>query len=777
MTATEVEPNKLAHMKLIDFLPRLVRDKNSPKRRFLFEENASAQLEPEETQKGKRRILFIDQFEELFTMHKEDWENRADFFEQLAQAMEANSNLWVVLVMREDFIAYLDPYAHLLPGGLRVRYYMQRMEYEDALKAVRLPVKDLRPYTQDAGEQLTNDLRGKYFRKRGGKTEVIRGQYIEPIVLQAVCATLWENLKEKEGDTITLEDVKSVGDVDKALGIYYEKRVHEVAELAEVKEKGIREADIRNWFGTQLITAEGRRNIVVRKQGGRSGGLDDSVVQLFSKRKELVRDEEHSGVTIYELTHDRLAEPILENNKDWEREYGFPFHQQAERWSEAEGKGKDIHLLGDEALEEAEQWVQEHPERLSGPEEKFLGACRAKKEHELQEREQEREIQRQKLEAAQNLIDEKTRSVRMAIVLSMLLVIFSIMAAIAAYRFFEAQKEANSLAAGNIANLAAEITDTRPELSILLSIGAYKKDPTNSQAQAAMFKNIQRKERVIAYLTNSENPAKDFAISPDGTKLAVYRKKSIILYKTKPLEEIGNLEAALPPTMEFSPNNRTLAVVDNEGIRLVDTDTDKPVASRVINDHVGTIQEFANNKDDKTILVSRGENNRVVLWNWKAGIKNKVSIIGENIFISPKGNALITISTSLDSDGIINIWNLATVQKIGEDIKGDNVTFSPDGSLFAVIDKDGSISVWQTKTAEKVADLFSELKDDVDKIAIGPDSKYLILSSKEKTYILDWANEKSENTPPLRRELEGVQSRWQSIGYWKLRKLQSVQII
>ncbi|MBI1882442.1 MAG: hypothetical protein HYR94_30070, partial [Chloroflexi bacterium] len=64
------------------------------------------------------RILLIDQFEEIVTTHLDRWSEREDFFRQLNQAMAADPLLWVVLTLREDYIASLDPYARLLPGKL-----------------------------------------------------------------------------------------------------------------------------------------------------------------------------------------------------------------------------------------------------------------------------------------------------------------------------------------------------------------------------------------------------------------------------------------------------------------------------------------------------------------------------------------------------------------------------------------------------------------------------------------------------------------------------------
>ncbi len=81
----------------------------------------------------------MDQFEEILTAHPEAWEQRTDFFVQVRQALDEDPYLWVLFSMREDFVGALSPYAHLLPDGLRVRYYMQPMDEKAALAAVKQP--------------------------------------------------------------------------------------------------------------------------------------------------------------------------------------------------------------------------------------------------------------------------------------------------------------------------------------------------------------------------------------------------------------------------------------------------------------------------------------------------------------------------------------------------------------------------------------------------------------------------------------------------------------
>ena len=124
-------------------------------------------------------MLLIDQFEEILSTNLERWDDRQRFFEQLGKAMRADPMMWVVFVLREDYIAALDPYARLLPGKMSSRFYMQRMAKEAAWKAITLPAEQAgRPFEDDAAEELVNKL--LQIRVHGQK-EPIPGHFVEPV--------------------------------------------------------------------------------------------------------------------------------------------------------------------------------------------------------------------------------------------------------------------------------------------------------------------------------------------------------------------------------------------------------------------------------------------------------------------------------------------------------------------------------------------------------------------------------------------------------------------
>jgi hypothetical protein len=100
----------------------------------------------------------LDPFEELFTSFPERWRDRAPFFEQLQKVLDDDKLLRLVLVMREDYVAELDPYRDLLPERLRTRMRLERLHHDAALAAVTGPLRGARRFAPGVAEQLVEEL-------------------------------------------------------------------------------------------------------------------------------------------------------------------------------------------------------------------------------------------------------------------------------------------------------------------------------------------------------------------------------------------------------------------------------------------------------------------------------------------------------------------------------------------------------------------------------------------------------------------------------------------
>ena len=130
------------------------------------------------------RALIIDQFEELFTFSPNYWRQRREFFDQIARALERDPLLRVVLALREDFLAQLDPYAELLPGELASRFRLERLGAAQALSAVVDPVRTTdRRYAVGVAEKLVSNLLRFRMDVGGGRIAEDEGEFVEPVQL------------------------------------------------------------------------------------------------------------------------------------------------------------------------------------------------------------------------------------------------------------------------------------------------------------------------------------------------------------------------------------------------------------------------------------------------------------------------------------------------------------------------------------------------------------------------------------------------------------------
>jgi WD40 repeat protein len=203
------------------------------------------------------RLLILDQFEELFTGYGDRWADRRAFFWELAEIFKSrdergtgrqqfNAPTKILIVMREDYIAHLDPYVDILPDRMRTRYRLERLRKEAAIDAVGKPVeKTGRRYDERAAEALVNKLQWLRQRTERGTVAEVPGEFVEPVQLQVVCHRLWDALPP-ETKLITIELVERYSNVDNALSEFYEKTI--AAAVAHGMGDGSRQRGLARWL-------------------------------------------------------------------------------------------------------------------------------------------------------------------------------------------------------------------------------------------------------------------------------------------------------------------------------------------------------------------------------------------------------------------------------------------------------------------------------------------------------------------------------------------------
>ncbi|HYR74853.1 MAG TPA: tetratricopeptide repeat protein [Pyrinomonadaceae bacterium] len=301
------------------------------------------------------RVAVFDQFEELFTFYPERWNDRQNFFDQVSEALERDRLMRIIFVMREDYIAELDPYVSDLPEKLRTRFRLERLREDAALEAVTEPL-DGTGYSFAGGvaEQLVNNLLEVPVETAAGVATVV-GEFVEPVQLQVVCQTLWQKLDHSDNKEITFDQLKAFGDVDLALSDFYETAIITVS-----SETGVNEGLLRRWFEHTLITTSRTRGTVFRGRQ-ETGGIPNAAVDKLVDQ-HLIRGEVRGGARWYELTHDRLIEPIITSNQQWmlQRSGAEQTRQRLEkRAAEWVRNGRPNSGLLDEAeLLEARRWLE-----------------------------------------------------------------------------------------------------------------------------------------------------------------------------------------------------------------------------------------------------------------------------------------------------------------------------------------------------------------------------------------------------------------------------------
>jgi hypothetical protein len=432
----------------------------------------------------KPRVLFIDQFEELITTNTAAWPQRPDFFRQLAKAMTLDEQLWIILIMREDYVANFDPYLHLIPGQLRYRYYMERLKRNEAAKAITLPVEELRRFEPEAAERLLDNL----LRLRGanGQEGEQLAQFVEPVQLQAVCYQMWEELSQQPGETITAEDVRRFADVDRALTNFYEDIVKQTAVAADTPE-GV----LRDWFETELITEAGTRNMVYRGEE-RTGGLPTPVAEAVLRRF-IIREEVRPGGVWYELVHDRLVQPILAANRAWQLDQ--PLLRLATRW---DNENRNIRLL----LEEREynRLTEDGSWKMLGPlVERFV----IRSKNAIQDREKRAQIEKSKEDKRR--ADEAEKRKQFAYRLTSIAVFFLVVAIVAGLSaIWNANEARNNLATATAALVAADVARATEQAQAIIAAenearAVGEATRANQEAERAGQQTSLAESRRLAY--------------------------------------------------------------------------------------------------------------------------------------------------------------------------------------------------------------------------------------------------------------------------------------
>ncbi len=679
------DPSGLAHMTLSHFLANLT---TTDGQHFYYDDllpdaGVDDDLAADETYEEPPHVLIIDQFEEILTTHPSRWPERADFFRQLNQVMHDDPLLWIVLTMREDYVAALDPFATLLTNRLSDRYYMQRMSFEAALEAVKKPAEQYgRSFAPNVAETLIDNLRQiRNQDQRGSQL----GQFVEPVQLQVVCYQLWENLKGGSANEITKRNLQEAGDVDTALAEFYEHALRE-----SLQGTAISEIELRIWFDQQLIT-EARTRGTVYQGESETAGMTNQVVKRLTNQF-LLRAELRAGGIWYELIHDRFIEPILQSNQNWRDRQG-PLTQAAMAWDEA-GRTEAKLLVGQQLEDMLTDINRNNLEPLVAT---FLEAS-DRANQALLDRETAR---RQELEQAQKLAEVQTRAAKQMrrFIIGLVLVLLLALSAL----FFALQQLRLATARQLAASSQLALSQNNMHLATLLGWEANKlnkQEGSNILGQIPYQAHYVKGDVLAGYTSGTSN----VSWSPEGGRLASGLGKNIVVWGM----ETGEIE-----------------------VNLIG--------------HTAEVEDVAWHPNGHH-LASGSQDNSIIIWDTEAG-KIQHTLLGHTkgvrkVMWSPDGRRLASSS----NDNSIIVWDVETGEAMrnltGHTDSVLSVTWSPDGDRLASGSDDNSIIIWDTRNGEALTTLTGHTNRVWD-VVWSPDGHRLASSSDDTTIII-WDTDSGE---------------------------------
>ncbi|CAG2133476.1 nSTAND1 domain-containing NTPase [Cupriavidus numazuensis] len=326
--------------------------------------------------KPRRLMIVLDQFEEIFTLDSDDIAQKHEFFAQLGDVLEHGASpVWALVSMREEYFSWLDAYRDLVPTRLTNTMRIDLLTREQALEALTGPAKAVGvDFREDAAERLVHDLAQIRTRDANGQAVMREGRFVEPVQLQVVGLSLWRQCFGEAGTppagaVITLDQVQRL-DTGAALASYCNLALDAAAPTRA------RQRVVREWIESRLITAANMRAQATLDAGVRASptAAELGVLQQY----HLVRAQSRQDAQWYELTHDRLTEPLRASNAQWRTQFLPHWKQLARAWALS---GENPGVFGKlTSTEELDDTLLEPEDMHSEAENRFLAAYRRHRE-------------------------------------------------------------------------------------------------------------------------------------------------------------------------------------------------------------------------------------------------------------------------------------------------------------------------------------------------------------------------------------------------------------
>ena len=642
-----------------------------------------------------RRLLIVDQFEEVFTLCH-DITVRSAFVRFLLSVLDAPgadpAPVVVLLAMRADFMGQALQDRNLATALQQYSLLLPPMVHQELRRAIAEPAR-LQGVVFEPGlvERLLADVGSE------------PGQL--PL-LQFALTTLWQ--RQQDG-WLTHATYDAIGGVRGALAEYTDETY---LQLSLPDQQAARRVFLS--LVEPGLDAHDVRRIATRAE---IGDEQWPIVQRLADARLLVTDTNLDGNETAEMAHEAL---IREWNRlrEWmEADRTFRNWQQqmrlaAEYWRQS--SRDDGTLLRGGRLAESERWLIERHTDIAPLVREYVEAGVLLHQRHLQEEAAQQEqnvLQMQVTAAAEHRRAEAELTAHMRLRrLTIGIAVASLFALGAAILALQAEQRAEKSAlvaqSRRLVAQAINVMHSQPDLALLLGLEALRLDNSIGN-KMDLYTELQIDPMLGRILHGVPSPVKSLDLLERGEVVISTEQGAIVVWDTASgvRRAVIDVEQGKAAAVVVSPDGRHYATLHGQRITLWDAETQSPLFNMDGNSEM--LAYFAFTRDGKSLL-SAGADGRVLLWDVASGyLVQRLSVPAERSVLAAldAGGTTLLLGDSREHPDELLIWDAVAAQQVGEPLVGHTdavhgFAVSPNTSVLATASFDGSVRLWDTATGE-----------------------------------------------------------------------------
>jgi WD40 repeat protein len=678
---------------------------------------------------GGRLLLLVDQFEELFTLCKDEAERAAYINALLAASGEPSFGVavtacTVILTVRADFYTQCGRHEALRDALQTHQKYIGAMNRGEVQRTIELPAECGRwSFQQGLVEQILEDVGD------------------EPGKLPLLSYAMLETWKRRSGRVMTLAGYQAAGGVDKAI------RQTADREFDDLESQGLGDVARRIFLSLVDPGEEGRatrRRERLRDLAPEAGDSPEArtLLALSARDARLVTVDKET----VQISHEALitAWPKL---GEWLRTYRDDLqlldsvHDAAAAWHAALESGKqDLLAHRGSRLDDALKLRDASEITMGEREREYLTACLALRDREEEEKEAQRlrelRLAQEKAAAEGLRAAEATRSAQRLRTRNRIITTIGLLALLAALSatFFawQSRQQTRLSRSRELAAVALWEIDNDPERAILIALEGVQSEPTLEAMDN--LRQALAASQVRAVLRGHQGRVNRVHFSPDGKQMMTTGDDGTArLWDSFTGKELEKLDRGSILGARFvQPGPFVVIAGENNSAAVWDVEENRQLA--VLAGHTGPILRAQFSPDGRRVATISAETVRV----WDVGTQQSLAVLQGppegflNATFSSDGTRLATT----DWGNRARIWDIATGKEIatldGHEEVIVSIVFGQNDKRLATASRDDTARVWDAASGELLAELRGHGAD-VVAAGFSPDGKRVLTASMDGT--------------------------------------------